>query len=119
MLWVMTTAPQGGWLIPQIGYGLRVRAVRDALDLDQTEFAAAIGSTQGQVSRHEKMKAAPRRNTRMLANSIQLRFRVPAEWLLTGTVPQQRDGVNRHYSRRLALVPASPLSAAPIAVNAA
>lgn len=95
----MTTVQPDGWMIPDIGYGLRVRAVREELGLDQTEFAEQIGSTQGQVSRHEKMKQPPRRNTRLLANSVQLRFRVPAEWLLHGTIPRPGSEVTREQLR--------------------
>ena len=72
--------------IPEFTYGDRVRRVRLDTGLTQDEFAEQVGVTQAVISRHEKLDAPPSRNTRSLALLIQLRYDVPANWTLTGTV---------------------------------
>ncbi len=115
----MTTAPDTQHL-PELGFGDRLHRYRLSRGMTLREFAQGTNVSHATIGRYERIGGNPNDPAvQRLATLLQLRHRVPAEWLLTGTVPQQRDGVNRHYSRRLAAVPASPLSAAPIAVNAA
>jgi hypothetical protein len=41
------------------------------------------------------MDAPPQRNRRALVALIELRYRVPSDWLLTGEVPVQREWAPR------------------------
>lgn len=72
-------------------YGERLRRVRRVAGLTQAQFADEIGCTQSQLSRHEDMEMPPQRGRALIANSVQLRYGVPSDWLLYGVVPAQRD----------------------------
>ena len=85
--------------IPEMTYGDRLRRARLSQGMDQQAFADAVQVDRALVARHERMDAPPQRNRRALAAQVELRFGVPTEWLLTGTVPAQRDGVTRQYQR--------------------
>jgi transcriptional regulator with XRE-family HTH domain len=72
-------------------YGDRVRRVRLDEGMDQRRFAAEIGVEQPTLGRHERLDEPPSRNRRAIASMIQLRFGVPADWVLTGQVPAARS----------------------------
>ena len=85
----MTAQPHATAGMPTVGYGDRIRLIRRDLDLTVVEMAAEIGTTYGTLGRHELMRNKPQRNTRMIANSIELRYgtRWPgglAHWVLEG-----------------------------------
>lgn len=54
--------------------------------MDQRHFSESIGMNHGTYGGHEKRADVPR-GARLIANSIELRWRVPATWLLTGDEP--------------------------------
>lgn len=56
-------------------------------ELTQNDFAELIGVSGPYIGRHELMRTPPSRNTRLLANSIELRFGVAADWILDGVEP--------------------------------
>jgi hypothetical protein len=75
---------QSEYVIPHLGWGSRLRAVReDIAHMDQRDFAESIGMSHGTYGGHEKRAEVPR-GARLIANSIELRWRVPAAWLMEG-----------------------------------
>lgn len=67
--------------LPRIGFGDRLSRLRLHLGMDQREFAAAIGLTHATLGRYGLVPHEPNTAT-LIANSVELRFGVPAEWLL-------------------------------------
>lgn len=61
--------------------------------MDQRDFADSIGMNHGTYGGHEKRVEVPR-SARLIANSIELRWRVPAAWVLTGEIPRPRTGTD-------------------------
>ena len=92
ILTAMSVQPVGQYVIPRIGWGSRLRAIReDVAHMDQREFAESIGMNKGTYGGHEKRIEVPR-GARLVANSIELRWRVPASWVLTGETPATGNG---------------------------
>jgi hypothetical protein len=72
--------------------------------MDQREFADSIGMNHGTYGGHEKRVATPR-GAKLIANSIELRWRVPAQWVLTGEwAPRGSNPQPTDYRPRLAPV---------------
>lgn len=75
--------------------------------MDQRHFSESIGMNHGTYGGHEKRASVPR-GARLIANSIELRWRVPAMWLLTGTAPDRpatgQDDAAKTIRSRLATV---------------
>jgi transcriptional regulator with XRE-family HTH domain len=51
--------------------------------MTQDEFGTAIGLSGATIGKYEIQQRTPQLG-QVIANSVQLRFGVPAEWLLTG-----------------------------------
>ncbi len=64
-----------------MGIGDRIKAVRSEIGLNQAEFSSAIGVTQGNLSRYEKMKQEPSIN---IISKMICEYNINAHWLLTG-----------------------------------
>lgn len=63
-----------------------MRRLRLTLGMTQEEFGAAVGISGATVGKYEIQPRTPKLG-RVIANSVQLRFGVPAQWLLTGAEP--------------------------------
>ncbi len=61
--------------------GKRIKEVREAVGMTQSEFAEAIGKSQVSISQNEQDKTTPRVST---LNSIIKEFGVSREWIYTG-----------------------------------
>ena len=73
--------------IPTITFGDRLRRLRMDLHLSQDELGQEIGVSGATIGKYEVLPR-PTRMARHVAASIQLRYGVPAEWMLTGSIPQ-------------------------------
>ena len=86
ILWRVSIQLLDGLVIPTMSWGDRLRLVRtDVARLDQRAFAESIGMKHGTYGGYETMRVNPRA-ARLVANSIELRWRVPAAWVL-GELP--------------------------------
>lgn len=85
-------------MIPSIGFGDRLRRLRITVGMTQDEFGEAIGLAGATIGKYELIAYEPK-TAKLVANSVQLRFGVPAGWLLYGTSAQPTD----YARRRLAL----------------
>lgn len=74
--------------IPTFGYGDRLRRIRQDQDLGQRVFAASLGMTASTYARHELLDEVPR-GARLVANSIQLVYGIPAWWVLGQPSPEE------------------------------
>ena len=59
----------------------RIKKLRKALDLTQSDFAARIGSTQNNIANYETGRRSP---SAAALNNICKEFSVNEEWLRTG-----------------------------------
>jgi transcriptional regulator with XRE-family HTH domain len=84
----MSTAYDNG-TAPEILVRHRLRIAREAAGLEQTELAAAIGTTRTTISATESGRSNPRR---ILLNAWALATGVPITWILTGEEPEDRPG---------------------------
>ena len=70
----------------------RIKKLRKALDLTQSEFASRIGSTQNNIANYETGRRSP---SAAALNNICKEFNVNETWLRTGDgemfVPMSRD----------------------------
>lgn len=82
----MTTATQGGGIVPEWTIADRLRKAREVSELEQEQFAAEIGVSRGTISNYEKGKVSPRL---IVLRAWALRCGVDLAWLVTGTVPPE------------------------------
>lgn len=92
----------GTMYIPTITFGDRLRRLRLDLHMTQGDLARAVNVSTATIGKYELLDE-PTRTATHLAATIQLLYGVPREWLLTGTVPAQRAGIeSREYQYGLA-----------------
>jgi transcriptional regulator with XRE-family HTH domain len=77
----MTVQADDGYVYPTWSFGDRVRKARDLTGLNQKEFAAAIGASEGSIATWETDRAKPR-DIVQVAKRIEMLTRIPAEWTL-------------------------------------
>lgn len=85
----MTTSPSdiaGPW-IPEWSFGDKVRKIRRAKGMTQTEFAQALGVGDRAAAAWESIDDRMPRDVVAIAKRIEVRFQVPAAWLLGLEVP--------------------------------
>jgi transcriptional regulator with XRE-family HTH domain len=88
---VMTTAPDHHEL-PELGFGDRLHRYRLSRGMTLRQFAEGTNVSHATIGRYERTGGNPGDPAvQRLAKLLQMRHRVPAEWLLTGAVPQQRS----------------------------
>lgn len=86
--------------VPRIGFGDRLRRVRIEAKMTQDEFGEAVGLAGATIGRYELVSHQPK-TAKVVANSVQLRFGIPAEWLLSGELPSPTQStVNVRRTRR-------------------
>lgn len=64
----------------------RIREVRRALDMTQSEFAAAIGKTRDAVATYESGRVTPDDTVLEL---LELKYHYRADWIRTGKLPKK------------------------------
>lgn len=84
----MTSAYEQG-ARPKIEVKHRLRIAREFAGLDQEELASRSGITQATISNAENGRGTPRRTT---INVWALACGVAADWIRTGTEPEDRPG---------------------------
>lgn len=99
---IMAAITAGNGKTFELTFGDRLRRARLNLGLDQRDFAKGIDMHHATVSRYEHDGGRGDSSTRRVALLIQLRYGVSADWLLYGTVPEQRGEVTGEY---LSLLP--------------
>ncbi|SHF51252.1 Transcriptional regulator, contains XRE-family HTH domain [Desulforamulus putei DSM 12395] len=87
---------RGGVLLDSIGK--RFRQLRKSKGLNQIDFAAAIGISQGTLSDIEKDKCKPSVETVISASGY---FKVSCDWLLTGEEPVQKEQPPKYLPDKL------------------
>lgn len=68
----------------------RIKKIRKDLNMNQTEFGAAIGTTLAAYSKYETGKVLPDKTTRLL---ICAKFNVNETWLETGEGVPYKEGL--------------------------
>jgi transcriptional regulator with XRE-family HTH domain len=95
----MTTQTEHALAIPKIGFGDRLRRVRINAGMTQDTFGESIGISGATVGKYELLDHEPKM-ARPVAAAVQLRFGIPADWLLTGREPTGFRPPGLHVSRQ-------------------
>ena len=90
----MSTNTAGALPLPHVTFGDRLRRVRLNTGLDQRTFAETIAISHAALGKYELSPHTPR-VAKLVANSVQLAWGVPAVWLLTGETPGDDPSVRR------------------------
>ena len=91
----MTVQSDHGFVYPTWSFGDRIRKARDIADLNQHDFAAAIGVPDGSLANWETDRSKPR-DIVAVAKRVEMLTRIPAAWMLgvddTNPPPDGGDG---------------------------
>lgn len=95
----MTVQADHGFVYPTWTFGDRVRKARDMADMNQRDFSAAIGTTEGSLATWETGRSKPR-DIVAIAKRVEMLTHIPASWLL-GIDDPPAPGPNGPGARKL------------------